>query len=258
MAWSRFVAVGDSFTEGLDDPAPDGSGYRGWADLVASRLAAESPDFAYANLAVRGRLFPAIVDDQVPAALAMKPDLISFAGGGNDALRRSFDPDTMLARFDEVIGELRRSGADVLVFRFADLTKRLPGGRYILPRVRVLNQAVLEVAARHGARVVDLWTDAGFDNPQLWSLDRLHLSTAGHRRTSAHVLRALDVEPDPEWLAEPTAPGRRSWASARGADLRWAGQHLAPWVGRRLRGRSSGDRIAPKRPTLAPYPDPAG
>lgn len=253
MAWSRFVAVGDSFTEGLDDPRPDASGYRGWADLVAGRLAAGTPDFGYANLAVRGRLFPAIVDQQVPAALAMRPDLISFAGGGNDALRRTFDPHALRTRFDAVIGELRGTGADVLLFRFADLTKRVPGGRYIRPRVRFLNHAVAEVAEKYGARLVDLWSDAEFDNPLLWSVDRLHLATAGHRRVAAHVLRALDVTPNPAWLATPAAPPRRSWVLARGADVRWAGQHLAPWVSRRLRGRSSGDLVRPKRPTLGPF-----
>jgi lysophospholipase L1-like esterase len=91
VQWRSFVAVGDSFTEGMDDPYPDGT-YRGWADLVASRLAVDAPDFRYANLAIRGRLFPNVVAEQVPAALAMKPDLISFAAGGNDVLRRSFDP----------------------------------------------------------------------------------------------------------------------------------------------------------------------
>ena len=87
MRWRSYVAVGDSFTEGLDDPYPDGS-FRGWADLVAARLAAEAPDgLGYANLAVRGRLFPEVIVEQVPVALAMKPDLISFAAGGNDVLR---------------------------------------------------------------------------------------------------------------------------------------------------------------------------
>jgi lysophospholipase L1-like esterase len=108
VRWRSYVAVGDSFTEGLDDPNLDGTGYRGWADLVANRLAADATSgFGYANLAIRGRLFNAIVDQQVPQVLAMKPDLISFAGGGNDVLRRSFDPPALANRFDEVVGALR-------------------------------------------------------------------------------------------------------------------------------------------------------
>src|SRR4051794_13204142 len=109
MRWGSYVAVGDSFTEGLDDPYPEGT-YRGWADLVASRLAAEASGFRYANLAVRGRLFRAIVEEQVPVALEMKPDLVSFAGGGNDIMRRSFDPVAMTATFHDVIAQLRAAG----------------------------------------------------------------------------------------------------------------------------------------------------
>ncbi len=70
----------------------------------------EAPDFRYANLAIRGRLFDRIVDEQVPQALRMRPDLVSFAGGGNDVLRRNFDPAAMLARFDDVVRELRATG----------------------------------------------------------------------------------------------------------------------------------------------------
>jgi lysophospholipase L1-like esterase len=252
VRWRSFVAVGDSFTEGLDDPYEDG-GYRGWADLVAARLAVDAgPDFGYANLAVRGRLFGRVVAEQVPAALAMKPDLVSFAAGGNDVLRRSFDPVVLVERFDAVIGELRATGADVLLFRFADLTARLPGQRFIGPRVAVLNQAVGDTAKRHGATLVDLFADDEFGNPALWSADRLHLSAAGHRRVAAHVLTGLGVDCDPEWLLVPPRPAPTPWLLARSADLRWAGQHLAPWVRRRLTGRSSGDRVAAKRPVLGP------
>jgi lysophospholipase L1-like esterase len=254
LRWQSFVAVGDSFTEGLDDPSPGGAGYRGWADLVATRLAAEVADFRYANLAVRGRLFNAIVDGQVPDAVRMAPDLVSFAGGGNDVLRRSFDPVAMLARFDDVVRMLRAGGADVVVFRFADLTGRLPGRRLILPRMRVLNEAVGEVAERRGALLVDLWHDDEFRNPALWSEDRLHLSSAGHLRVAAHVLTALGVPPDPEWLLA-QARQRRTWMAARAGDVRWLRQHLAPWVRRRLTGQSSGDTVTAKRPTLAPLTD---
>jgi lysophospholipase L1-like esterase len=250
--WGSFVAVGDSFTEGLDDPHPSGEGYRGWADLVAAALAARSPGFRYANLAVRGRLFPRVVAEQVPSALAMGADLISFAAGGNDVLRPGFDGAGLVARFDETIARLRASGADVVVFRFADLTARLPARRVIGPRVALLNRAVGETAERHGAVLVDLSVDDEFANPALWSADRLHLSSAGHRRVAAHVLTALGVPPDPDWWRTPARPDPLPWAAARAADLRWVGRHLVPWTVRRLTGRSSGDGVTPKRPLLAP------
>src|SRR5262245_6386214 len=101
MPWRNFVAIGDSFTEGMSDAYPDGT-YRGWADLVATRLSADQPDFRYANLAVRGRLFDRIVSEQLPVATEMRPDLVSFAAGGNDALRRGFDPVRLVERFDSV------------------------------------------------------------------------------------------------------------------------------------------------------------
>ncbi|HEY0700501.1 MAG TPA: SGNH/GDSL hydrolase family protein [Micromonospora sp.] len=253
MRWGSFVAVGDSFTEGMDDPYPDGT-FRGWADLVAARLAAEAgPEFGYANLAIRGRLFPNVVAEQVPAALAMKPDLISFAAGGNDVLRRRFDPHALVERFDQVVGELRADGADVLLFRFADVMSRLPGQRLVAPRVALLNQAVGETAERHGAILVDLFADDTFVNPAMWSVDRLHLSAAGHRRVAAKVLSALGVGCDEEWLLVPPHPAPTPWLAARAADLRWAGQHLAPWIRRRLTGRSSGDTVTAKRPLLAPF-----
>ncbi|MFR9774448.1 SGNH/GDSL hydrolase family protein [Micromonospora sp. MS34] len=252
MRWRSYVAVGDSFTEGMDDAYPDGT-YRGWADLIATRLAAEAgPDFGYANLAIRGRLFPNIVAEQVPAALAMEPDLISFAAGGNDVLRRTFDADSFVPRFDAVIGELRSSGADVVLFRFADVMARLPGQRLVAPRVNLLNRVVGEVAERHGAILVDLYADDTYLNPLLWSTDRLHLSAAGHRRVAAQVLAALGVGCDEEWLLVPQRPAPSPWLAARAADLRWVGQHLAPWVKRRLTGRSSGDSVTAKRPTLGP------
>jgi lysophospholipase L1-like esterase len=266
VRWRSYVAVGDSFTEGMDDPSPDGHGYRGWADLVAASLAGElaragnaaadgvadeAGHFGYANLAIRGRLFNAIVEEQVPQALAMKPDLISFAGGGNDVLRRAFDPPTLSTRYDQVIASLRGSGADVIVFRWVNVTTRLPGRRLILPRTEILNRSIGEVAERHGAIMVDLWRDEEFHNPMLWSEDRLHMAPAGHRRVAAHVLTALDVQPDSSWFDSPGEPERRTWLAARARDARWARQHLAPWVKRRLTGRSSGDTISAKRPALS-------
>src|SRR4030095_10553403 len=121
MAWRSFVAMGDSFTEGMNDAYPDGT-YRGWAELGAARLAVDAgPDFGYANLAVRGRLLNRVVAEQLGPALAMKPDLVSFAAGGNDVLRPRVDPAALVRGLDPVIGRLRAAGADVILFRFADI-----------------------------------------------------------------------------------------------------------------------------------------
>ena len=255
MAWGSFVAMGDSFTEGLDDPYPDGS-FRGWADLVAARLAIdEGPDFGYANLAVRGRLLRQVVDEQLPAVLAMRPSLVSFAAGGNDVLRRKVDPARLIGTIDSVVGRLRADGADVILFRFADVTTRLPGQRIVGPRAALLNDGVRGLAEKHGAYLIDLFADDTFYNPAMWSADRLHLSPAGHRRVAGHVLNTLGVGVDEDWLLVPPTPAPTPWLLARSADLRWAGQHLAPWIRRRLVGASSGDRVTAKRPALSPIRD---
>jgi lysophospholipase L1-like esterase len=255
--WRSFVAVGDSFTEGMDDPYPDGRTYRGWADLVAHHLArlARPDDFRYANLAIRGRLFNNVVDEQVPLAIAMKPDLVSFAAGGNDVLRRNFDPHALAERYDRTIERIRSTGADVLIFRFADVTRRLPGARWVRPRVDVLNQAVEDTAKRHDARLVDLWADEEFANTRLWSVDRLHLSPIGHRRVAGHVLRRLGIQPHEDWMLSAPPPDVLPWLSRKAADARWVRLYLAPWVKRRLTGRSSGDTVTAKRPELVPLDD---
>jgi lysophospholipase L1-like esterase len=254
MAWRSFVAMGDSFTEGMSDAYPDGS-YRGWADLVATRLAVDSgPGFGYANLAIRGRLLDQIVDEQLEPTLAMRPDLVSFAAGGNDILRPKADPAMLVARIDAVIGRIRATGADVVLFRFADVASHIPGGqRMIGARAAALNDGTREIAERHGAHLIDLFGDHAYLNPTLWSDDRLHLSELGHRRAAGHVLNSLGVGVDEDWMLVPPAPQPTPWRLARSADMRWARQHLAPWVGRHLRGVSSGDQITAKRPVLTPF-----
>lgn len=238
------MALGDSFTEGVGDPRP-GGGMRGWADLVAEDLAARTPGFAYANLAIRGRRFDQIADEQVAAARTMGADLISFSGGGNDALRKGFDVHELMTKFDRAVATLAETGAEVLLFRFPDMSIRLPLRRVLLPRIIVMNDSVTAIAERRGAKLVDLFGDEAFNDPALWDSDRLHLNPAGHRRVADQVLAVLGVAEAPGHLvSEPVL-------ATRAADLRWAAAYLRPWVQRRLTGRSSGDGLLPKRADLA-------
>ncbi|MDN3240817.1 SGNH/GDSL hydrolase family protein [Glycomyces tritici] len=246
--YSSFVAIGDSFTEGVGDPDPNGGDRdRGWADLFAHRAAEQWPGLAYANLAIRGRLFDRIVDEQVVPAIKQSPDLVSFAAGGNDALRPGFNPVQLSTRAHEVVRLLKASGAEVVLFTCADITPHIPGIAVLRKRFVATNDAYKRVAKRHNAVLVDLWNDKAFEDPRLWAADRLHLNTYGHQRVAYDVCEALGVDPDPSW-SEPLPHLPRPRREMNG--VQWAGKHFAPWVKRRLTGKSSGDAVDPKRPEL--------
>jgi lysophospholipase L1-like esterase len=252
MTWKRYVAIGDSFTEGLGDPDPDApGGWRGWADRVAGALAARTEGFTYANLAVRGRLLGQIIESQLPEAIALGPDLVSVSGGGNDLLRPGTDVDALAERAENAVRRLRETGADVVLFTGVD-----PVGSPVIRRTRgrvaVYNEHIRGIAARHGAYVVDQWAMTVLRDWRMWNADRLHMSPGGHRRVALATLEALGVPVEGDWR-EPLPPlPELSPGARRLADLRWAGGFLLPWVGRRLRGRSSGDDVIAKRIALAP------
>lgn len=247
--WTRYVALGDSFTEGIGDPEPGiPGGHRGWADRVAEELASQAGEFSYANLAVRGRLLQGIHDEQVRPALELRPDLVTVSAGGNDMLRPGTDPDEVAGRLDRMIGELSADGATVAVFTGPDIGMT-PVMRAIRGKVAIFNENVHAVALGHNAIVVDLWALRELVLPQMWAVDRLHFSAIGHHTIARMVLRSLGVEHGLEALAPPPLP-KKSWRRARAEDLAWAKDYFVPWVGRRLTGRSSGDGVQPKRPDL--------
>ncbi|WP_084219706.1 SGNH/GDSL hydrolase family protein [Spirillospora albida] len=251
MLWTRYVAIGDSFSEGVGDPAP-GGGCRGWADRVAEELAARSPGLRYANLAIRGRLLGQIIDGQLPAALALEPDLVSVSGGGNDLLRPGADIDALAERMDAAVARIRAAGAGALLFTGVD-----PVGSPVIRRVRgrvaCYNEHLRAIASRHGAFIVDQWAMHVLRDWRLWDVDRLHMSPEGHRRVAQAALETLGVPDAGDWRVPELAPlPELSRGAQRLATYRWARGYLAPWVGRRLRGESSGDLITAKRPELAP------
>jgi lysophospholipase L1-like esterase len=254
-----FAALGDSFSEGIGDPRPDGSGDRGWADRLAERLAAHSPGLRYANLAIRGKLLQQVIDEQVPAAVEMRPDLVSIAAGGNDLLRPRTDPDALAQPFNDAVERLAGAGSRVLLCTGFD-PGTFPLIRIIRGRTAVFNGHLRAIARRHDCLLVDLWSMSVLRDPRMWSEDRLHLGPEGHRRVALRACEVLGVPVEEDWR-EPIPAGRRpagadraapQWLSARRQDAQWARVHAAPWVRRRLRGASSGDDMSPKRPDLLP------
>ncbi|WP_406128350.1 SGNH/GDSL hydrolase family protein [Streptomyces canus] len=249
--YSSLVAVGDSFTEGMSDLLPDGS-YRGWADLLAGRMAAVTPGFRYANLAVRGKLIQQIVDEQVDVAAAMQADVITLVGGLNDTLRPKCDMVRVRDLLTEAVERLAPSCKQLVLMRSPG--RQGPVLERFRPRMEELFTVVDELAARHGAVVVDLYGAPSLSDPRLWDVDRLHLTAEGHRRVTEAVWQTLGYDPeDTEWRTPIPATVPPRWVARRGADARFARQHLLPWIGRRLTGRSSGDGLPPKRPDLRAY-----
>ncbi|ANH37432.1 GDSL-like Lipase/Acylhydrolase [Nocardioides dokdonensis FR1436] len=247
MSLDRYVALGDSFTEGLGDVDPSRPhGLRGWADRVAEVLATGNPDFAYANLAIRGRKLDGILAEQIEPALALEPDLVTIYAGANDIMRPRVDLDLLLTRYGDAIARLTDSGAQVLVWTSAD-----PGHsatyRLVHDRFRRYSDGVRALAARHGARVVDYWHLKEYADWRLWDSDRMHMGPAGHQRMAIEVLDTLGVPHDLAALPLPDH-GPVPWHERLRTDATWARTFLVPWVHRRLTGRSSGDGMAPRYP----------
>jgi lysophospholipase L1-like esterase len=282
-----FVALGDSFTEGIGDMAgapgdlaegigdvgwapgsfagpaegvpADGIGPGGWADRFADRLAEVRPGLCYANLAVRGKLLREVGAEQVPRAIAMRPDLVSLAAGGNDLLRWRADPDLLGQIIDDQVRKLTEAGCGVLLFAGFD-PGTFPLIRLIRRRAAIFNAHIRVAARRHGCSLVDLWSMRILRDPREWCADRLHLSPDGHRRVALRACEVMGVTVDEDWRdplpAEPVPAAALARAgqllTARRQDGRWAREHGAPWVSRRLRGVSSGDGALAKRPELLP------
>ena len=250
--WRRYVALGDSFTEGIGDPEPSlPGGHRGWADRVAEVLSRGVPDFAYANLAVRGKLIAQIIDEQLEPAIELKPDLITISAGGNDVIRPGTDPDVIAEKFDYAVKRLSRTGATIVVFTGVDVGFS-PVFRGIRGKVAIYNENVRSVAAKYDCIVADQWALTEIQDARMWAPDRLHLNSLGHHTVARMVLAALNVENDLEPM-EPEPLPQTSWRQARAEDLVWAREHLVPWVLRRIRHQSSGDHITPKRPLAEPW-----
>jgi lysophospholipase L1-like esterase len=253
------VATGDSFTEGMADDLGPGGRHLGWADRVAAALATREGGLRYANLAVRGRLLDQVVEEQVPVALDIRPDIVTFHAGPNDVLRPRADVAGVLRRYDRAVALLGEAASTTVVL-FTVIERAGGTGRTaarLAGRFAEFNAGVRAVAERQGALLVDQGAVHALQDRRLWHEDRLHLAPEGHARVAAAVLARLGVE-DPELLGgEPgwwevpldLAPRSRRHHDVV-ADVRWVRRYLVPWVGRRLRGVSSGDGMAPKHAEL--------
>ncbi|WP_425246746.1 SGNH/GDSL hydrolase family protein [Streptomyces sp. NEAU-NA10] len=233
----RFVALGDSLTEGVGDPMDDG--WRGWAALLAGGLVGDAEatgeSVEFTNLAVSGAQTRDVLERQLPEALALRPDLVSVVIGVNDTLRCTFDIHAVAARLDTVYSALTEQGAVLLTACLPDpgAMLGLPGAlaRPLARRQRAVNSVVHALSERHGAVHLHASEGAWLTDRAMWSADRLHPGERGHRQLALrfHALLAqaglaAGAAPSPE----PEFP-----APTKSASLWWLATAGTGWVARR-------------------------
>ena len=249
-AITRYVALGDSFTEGIGDPDPASrNGVRGWADLVAAHLALNHPEFRYANLAIRGHTMDAVLGGQLRPAITLQPDLVTIYAGINDLLRLRTDLDAMMTRYAHALALLRRTGARVMTFTAADIGT-VPVLRRLRGRAAIYNELLRTIVDDLGLELVDCWRFSEFRDPCLWDSDRVHLGPLGHRRMAGRVLDALAVPHNLNGAPDAVPTSYADRVSRLRSDLHWAAGFAAPWVIRRLRRVTPGAGVEPKLASL--------
>jgi lysophospholipase L1-like esterase len=248
--YSRYVAIGDSQTEGLWD-GDDSVGLRGFADRLADIVDTHYPGLTYANLAVRGRRTRDLLDEQLPQALAMDPDLVTVCIGMNDVTRPGPYFDRALAELEDLHAQLSLSGATVVTTTFPDLVQIIPIGRMLGARVSRINHEIRRAADWYDFRLVDLYDAPSMTRPDTWSTDRVHGSPKGHALFAAAAAEALDLPgSNHDWAELGGGPVRHSLRSQAYSQALWTQNMLMPWLWRHVRGMYAGDGRGPRRPRL--------
>jgi len=249
LRFERYVAIGDSSTEGLQDP--DGAGgYRGWADRLAERVAQAQGGLLYANLGVRGKRSRDIREEQLESALAMKPDLATVFAGSNDILERHFDAGKLREELRCMMAAFVGEKAVVLTFTLPDLTRVMPIGHFLAPRVRAMNESIREAAASTGARLIDFAAHSVGSDPRLWSEDRFHVNAKGHARIAAALAQALSLPgTDDAWQEPMPEQDARSRWTRMAESWSWYRRHL---LGHLWPAGAAEEQGHPKRPRLEP------
>jgi lysophospholipase L1-like esterase len=192
--WRRFVVLGDGCAR---RPAGEAQRHRHrpWPRQVACPLQRQQPDLAYLNLARNAALIPVVRAQQLQPALEFRPDLAVIMCGGGDALRPSFDTDTVEMELTRIVAALRGMRCEVVIigpFDFAAAAWVPPQQREQLrSRLRLLTERLQAVALRLGALHVDLVSHPASRDPATHGADGRQLNARGHSIVAGEVLRRL-------------------------------------------------------------------
>jgi lysophospholipase L1-like esterase len=177
---TRYVAIGDSLSEGVgDDPWPDGTP-RGWTDRLAGLLKDHHGLVEYANLAVRGYKAGQVREFQLDAAAALAPDIVTITAGMNDILRPRVDFDVLRAALTELVVPWTATQAKVLIVPIPDVRGISPAGKLVNSLRLRLNDIYRQLSDELG--VIPLVSTVGtvFEDSRAWAAGS-HTSGCGRR-----------------------------------------------------------------------------
>ena len=264
--WTRYVAIGDSFTEGMSDadPAVATTAIIGWADRLAEHLGERAEPTGLTSATptspCAGGCWPTSSAPSSTTPSTLEPDLVSIVGGGNDILRPKVDLDDLAADLEAAVARIRATGADVLMATPVD-----PYRRRRCARCAAGSRSTSRAS---GASPSDRAASSSTSGPcrfmrdwQVWSDDRIHLRPEGHRRIALAAAWSLGLETDeqdwrtpldpPPTLAVPRGRRRQRPVGARVRRPVGAAPTHRPQLGRPPPGQ------APRRDPVRLRPNPA-
>lgn len=199
MPFGRYLALGDSLTQGWGDPGTDGR-LVGWAVRFADLQDAAGTPVVLTNLATRNADTRVVLAEQLPEAERLRPELASVVVGVNDACAE-FRPRRFARRFGEIIDRLGAVCNRVFTGTLPDFTLVLVaerGMREVLhDRLEQASEVIRQEAVLRGVPVLDLWRLPGLCDPTGWAADRLHPGPVGHRVIAEAAYMLLDRHDQP-------------------------------------------------------------
>jgi lysophospholipase L1-like esterase len=192
--WHHFVAIGDSFTEGVGDSV-DGFARLGAVDRLAAALRQSNPDLRYTNLAQRGLVVTEIREQQLETTLRLEPDLVSVVAGANDIMTGRFSADRWEEEFRTLYVALTQIGATVIAANLPAFpilrTLKEPLQTRVMNNVTRGNGIIERLAAQYQVILVDSWTVSQQTDREDWSEDGVHLNSRGYFKFAEEVLGIL-------------------------------------------------------------------
>lgn len=187
--WKHYVAIGDSFTEGIGDEV-DGVPLKSWVEHFAEL---HEPALKYTNLAKRGLITKEIREKQLEEALALQPDLVSLIAGANDILKGRWSLDEYKSEMKQIVETLSKSGVAIIIGNLPDFTARLPlpqeKKQIIIEQLLQANEVILSLSSEYNLDHIDFWNHPMSSDNTIWSKDLIHPNAIGYRKIAEMMFK---------------------------------------------------------------------